>query len=289
MSHPPPPETLSSLLRTNSNKTITSPLVMVDMDNAELPGRRRTLLTKKVASTNSNNGGAPPAVGAGDNNNGDVNDGVDIITSSIVHNAHHKKPFKSWARGVLVRQICHSELATRYDRTDKILNTVTVTLTALSSSAIFAAVNPSVNNSFPGGKNYLSWAAGFVSVISTILQAVMRALSYASQAEQHKLAARQYTKARFRLEIICGNNYVDDGHLNTDKVAGWTREYEELLDSTPVLSQKQVLQKLDIILKAEDAGIWEKHQNDNEYHHDHEAAVDHFDEDFLEPLISRED
>ncbi len=293
----PPLEHISSLLRTSSSTRLASDprstsLIMADMGDAGqpqqdapvLPPPRRT--ARRSSSLLKNNGiGGVINAGGGFVDDDSADEGVDIITGNIVYNIHHKKPFKSWARGALIRQICHSELATWYERTDKILNTITVTLTAISSSAIFAAVNPSVDSSIPSGKNYLSWGAGFVAVISTILQAIMKALSYASLAEQHKLAARQFTKVRFRLEIICGNNYVDDGHVNTDKVAEWIREYEELLDSTPVVPQKLFISKLNTVMNIENNGFWKRDtENDNEA-----VVEDQFNEDFLEPLISNED
>ncbi len=206
-----------------------------------------TITTEPTASWGRegipNRAGAGAGAGAGD-----------IINSNIVHNKYHKRPIKSWARGIIIRQACHSKLATSYTQMDNRLNTLSVTLTALSSSAVFATINPTVDmtlNGIPNSKNYLAWGAGLIALASTVLQAIVKALNYATLAEQHRMATSQFTRLRFRLELVVGDHYVDDGNLNMEKLAEWTREYEDLLESTPVIPQDIFAKQRKLELNAE--------------------------------------
>ena len=38
--------------------------------------------------------------------------------------------------------------------------------------------------------------------------------------------------------MIVGENLVDDGFLNIEKLSEWTREYQDLLESAPVIPQE---------------------------------------------------
>ncbi len=235
-----------------------------------------TPLTTKHSEDITNKGGGGVSAGGGillqssaaTSNTGGItttNSGADIINSHIVHNKYHKRPIRSWARGIIIRQACHSKLATKYTRIDNWLNLISVTLTALSSSAVFATINPSIDmtlDGIPNSKNYLSWGAGLVAVTSTILQAIVKAMNFATLAEQHRMATRQLTKLRFRLELVVGDNFVDDGKLKMEKLAEWTREYEDLLDSAPIIPQDLFAEQRTLELETELE--WQKVQNDVE-------------------------
>jgi hypothetical protein len=111
------------------------------------------------------------------------------------------KPVNKWYRGLVVRQWCHSHLASNYLRYDLNLNTLSVALTAITSSAIFTSLSPasvasnvaeleldgdtttggSDINSYNSGAsnrlaNKLALAAGCIAAFNTILQAVMQTL-----------------------------------------------------------------------------------------------------------------
>ena len=157
----------------------------------------------------------------------------------LTSNKDHKKPIEAWQRGIITNQLCHSQLAEKYDLFDTILNTFSLTLTALSSSAIFVSVNPQVDAAFGGmwSKNLVSYVAGIISVVSTILQAVHMALQHVILAEQHRQATIALTKLRFHLELIVGDNVKDTGNLNYSDLNRWAREYKDALESAPVIPQ----------------------------------------------------
>ena len=128
-----------------------------------------------------------------------------------------------------------------YDQLDRILNTFSLTLTALSSSAIFASVNPQVISAVFGdtsSNNVVSYVVGIIAVVSTIPQAVHRALQHVLLAEKHKQATVALTKLRFRLEFITGDNVVDTGTLNYIYLNRWAKEYNDALESAPLIPQK---------------------------------------------------
>jgi hypothetical protein len=107
------------------------------------------------------------------------------------------KPVNKWYRGLVVRQWCHSHLASNYLRYDLNLNTFSVALTAISSSAIFTSLSPAamasdgaeleldgdsttdssdINSYNSGTSNRLALAAGCIAAFNTVLQAVMQTL-----------------------------------------------------------------------------------------------------------------
>jgi len=166
----------------------------------------------------------------------------------LTFNKDHKKPIDAWQRGIIISQKCHSQLAETFARSDRILNTFSLTLTALSSSAIFASVNPPDD----WGKNVISYVAGMIAVVSTILQAVHRALQHVLFAEQHKQAAIALTKLRFRLELIVGDNLKDTGNLNYRDLNEWARDYDDALESAPLIPQNYFDAARDIYFENED-------------------------------------
>ena len=166
----------------------------------------------------------------------------EALYEDLKFNKYHRKPLASWQRGIVIRQRCHIELSVHYDQLDRILNTFSLTLTALSSSAIFASANPQVSAAFgdTSSKNVVSYVAGIIAVVSTILQAVHRALQHVLLAEQNKQATVALTKLRFRLEFITGDNLVDTGTLNYIYLNRWAKEYNDALESAP-LNLKSIL------------------------------------------------
>jgi hypothetical protein len=115
------------------------------------------------------------------------------------------KPVNKWYRGLVVRQSCHSHLASDYLYRDLYMNTLSVALTAITSSAIFTSLSPAAAssssttsqqqeeivdidlngdattssdiNSYPiDTSNSLALAAGCIAALNTVLQAVMRTL-----------------------------------------------------------------------------------------------------------------
>jgi hypothetical protein len=185
--------------------------------------------------------------------NGDI---LDVLE----HNPVHKKPIQKWARAIAIRQTCHSKMADTFHRKDKFLNTISVSLNAITSSVIFTSIAPNlkpkskailavrgkedeitsdgvppVSVSFPF---VLSCTAGFISLVNTVLQAVGGCLNYAQLAEQHHTAFKLFTKMRYRLEIMVGSTYEDDGHIVASELKDWIHDYGEVLESAPIIPQE---------------------------------------------------
>eukprot|EP00532_Pseudo-nitzschia_australis_P009568 CAMPEP_0168238566 /NCGR_PEP_ID=MMETSP0140_2-20121125/20964_1 /TAXON_ID=44445 /ORGANISM="Pseudo-nitzschia australis, Strain 10249 10 AB" /LENGTH=149 /DNA_ID=CAMNT_0008172627 /DNA_START=367 /DNA_END=816 /DNA_ORIENTATION=+ len=123
-------------------------------------------------------------------------------------------------------------------------NTISVAITALTSSAIFTSL---VKNDHEGTKlsqagpsKYLALSAGILAALNTILQAIMKNMAYARRGESHLNAFKQYTKMRFKMENLVGDTvsyYHHDGVDNT-LLDEWVVKYEELLELEPIIPQE---------------------------------------------------
>eukprot|EP01083_Nonionella_stella_P195595 720401_1 len=181
---------------------------------------------------------------------------------NLKYNPSHKKPLGSWMKTICIRTNCHGRLAYKYDTVDKRMNTISVALTGISSSAIFASTSQSANGKSSGGislNDLISYVAGLIAVLSTILQAVHKSMAYAKLAEQHKIANKQLIKLRFRLEVIVGDNYDDDGGINFNNLTEWTQEFLDTLEAAPIIPQKIFKDE-----KEKISGKWEHHMAQKE-------------------------
>ena len=170
------------------------------------------------------------------------------------------KPIKKWYRGLIIRQSCHSHLASYYLKMERYLSTMSVALTAITSSAIFTSLSPSTptNNFYrvlgiaTNGTNVgddlnlfvddsmdfqskLAIAAGLIACANTVLQGITRTLKYGMRGEQHLRAYRDFSRLRFKLESIVGDQPKYSAHtLDTAKLQKWIEKYEEVLEESPV-------------------------------------------------------
>lgn len=195
----------------------------------------------------------------------------------IIHfNKRHRKPLSSWARAIAIRQTCHSIMADRYHYREKSLATISVALTALTSSAIFTSISPRIlsedtidhndvhhttvgdigmptlaaetdggtqDDSAAYARSTLSVNlasfAGMLAAVNTILQAVHKSLNYGQESEKHLIAFKQFTKMRYQLEGLVGNTYEDDGHIDEAALSAWVIAYGEVLESSPLIPQRE--------------------------------------------------
>lgn len=174
------------------------------------------------------------------------------------------KPIKKWYRGLIIRQSCHSHLASYYLKMERYLSTMSVALTAITSSAIFTSLSPSTptNNFYrvlgiaTNGTNVgddlnlfvddsmdfqskLAIAAGLIACANTVLQGITRTLKYGMRGEQHLRAYRDFSRLRFKLESIVGDQPKYSAHtLDTAKLQKWIEKYEEVLEESPIIPQK---------------------------------------------------
>jgi len=154
-----------------------------------------------------------------------------------------KKPIKQWYRSLVIRQSCHSRMAEDMINKDMYLNTLSVGLTAITSSAIFTSLAPSTDGGgikTSVGGHQLAMMAGVLAAINTVLQAVMKTVNYARKGEQHLNAFKGFTKMRFKLENLIGNpkRYENDEKINEKMLSRWIDKYEELIEMEPIIPEE---------------------------------------------------
>ena len=144
------------------------------------------------------------------------------------------KPLKTWYRSLVIRQSCHSQMAEELMAYDMYLNTISVAMTAVTSSAIFTSLVPS-----DGGGQILALSAGILAAFNTVLQAIMKTLAYNRRGEQHLAAFKMFTRMRFKMENLIGDrkSYTHHEGINDKMLNEWIEKYEELLESEPVIPQ----------------------------------------------------
>jgi len=215
---------------------------------------RRVL--KKPATSLDNNKPTPPATPPShDQKKLSVLQVCDMIHQNKRHSAmttetntstaiiKSKKPIKQWYRSLVIRQSCHSQLAEEMINKDMYLNTLSVGLTAITSSAIFTSLAPSTDGGgikTSGGGHQLAMMAGVLAAINTVLQAVMKTVNYARKGEQHLTAFKGFTKMRFKLENLIGNpkRYENDEKINEKMLSRWIDKYEELIEMEPIIPEE---------------------------------------------------
>jgi len=174
------------------------------------------------------------------------------------------KPIKKWYRGLIVRQSCHNRLASDFLARDTHLSTLSVVLTALTSSAIFVSLTPlasatgdelameleaststtissSISSSISSTAGASAWSqilavlAGTIAACNTVLQGITRTLYYGQRGERHLRAYREYSVLRFQLENIVGDKPRYAEHkVDRTRLEAWIRSYEEVLEESPV-------------------------------------------------------
>mmetsp|Transcript_62126 Transcript_62126/g.69558 ORF Transcript_62126/g.69558 Transcript_62126/m.69558 type:complete len:185 (-) Transcript_62126:32-586(-) len=154
-----------------------------------------------------------------------------------------KKPIKQWYRSLVIRQSCHSHMAEDMINKDMYLNTLSVGITAITSSAIFTSLAPSNDGGgikTSGGGTQLAMMAGILAAINTVLQAVMKTVNYARRGEQHLISFKGFTKMRFKLENLIGNpkRYENDEKINEKMLSRWIDKYEELIEMEPIIPEE---------------------------------------------------
>ena len=165
-------------------------------------------------------------------------------------------PFKSWYRGIIIKQACHSEKERYHAKRDQIINVACVCLTAITGSAIFGSINGDKE------QNWLITSAGVIALISTLLQAIHKALEDGVTAEKHRFALKHYTKIRIALETLIGdpNTFEKFGDISDKElysISAWVNDYQEKVEFIPNISP-------DLYEKHRDAyNQWGKETHDN--------------------------
>ena len=153
-----------------------------------------------------------------------------------------RKPLKNWHRKLVIKQSCRSLMAEDLMTKDMYYNTLSVGITAITFSAIFTSLAPSTGGGaidIATGGNALAVFAGVLAASNTILQAIMKTMNYARRGEQHRVAFKNFTKIRFKMEKLIGDskNYSHHEEFNEKYLNDWIEKYEELLDDEPIIPQ----------------------------------------------------
>ena len=168
------------------------------------------------------------------------------------------KPLKTWYRSLVIRQSCHSHMAEDMIAKDMYFNTISVAITAITSSAIFTSLVPSSPNSIEeaqtGGYNTLAILAGVLAAFNTVLQAIMKTMAYNRKGEQHLVAFKMFTRMRFKMENLIGDRKRYSHHEDIDDkmLSEWIEKYVELLESEPIIPQ-DILEEMSE--KEDNAGL----------------------------------
>ena len=149
-------------------------------------------------------------------------------------NSNSNKPIRKWYNNITVQQYCYGLLAEKYKRIDQNLTNIFFSLNTITYSMIFAVSSPLFSNESVNSA-FLVYFSGFISTGSTFLLATINYFKYGKLGEQHRLAHKICNTLRFRLENICGNNFVDDGKIDLEELNNWFKEYDEFLDSSPFI------------------------------------------------------
>jgi len=187
------------------------------------------------------------------------------------------KPIKKWYRGLIVRQSCHNRLASDFLARDTHLSTLSVVLTALTSSAIFVSLTPlasatgdelameleaststtTISSSISTAgvsawSQILAVLAGTIAACNTVLQGITRTLYYGQRGERHLRAYREYSVLRFQLENIVGDKPRYAEHkVDRTRLEAWIRSYEEVLEESPVRTYVRTLERCNKIMHME--------------------------------------
>ena len=197
---------------------------LVDKDKYSSPSRKPKQRSPGDGSINNSNGGYSESMISMAN--------FEEVQGEIV------KPLKIWYRSLVIRQSCHSHMAEELIAKDMYLNTISVAITAVTSSAIFTSLVPS-SGSQTGGYNSLAVMAGVLAAINTVLQAIVKTMAYNRRGEQHLNAFKMFTRMRFKMENLIGDKKVYSHHedINDTMLDEWIEKYEELLELEPIIPQ----------------------------------------------------
>lgn len=177
---------------------------------------------------------------------------------SIENNGGSCKPLKTWYRTLVIRQSCHSQMAEDFQQKDRRINTISVAITAITSSSIFSSLAPPDPNEKSSSYSFMALFAGVLAAVNTVILAIAKTCNYARKGENHLAAFKDYTRLRFKMENLVGDKqsyYHHDGIDDAD-LDKWIEKYTALLESEPIIPQ-DVFEEVEE--KEDNAGLkWTK-------------------------------
>jgi len=106
---------------------------------------------------------------------------------------------KSWHKGLRILQIGNFAASTYYAKLGKRFGVPVVITTSVVSSAIFATMGDSQHAQ-------IQLAAGFVSLLATVLSSLQTFLGYSERSSSHKEAAVGYGELRTEVQVLLASD-----------------------------------------------------------------------------------
>lgn len=106
---------------------------------------------------------------------------------------------KGWHKGLHILQKGNFTAATYYGKLGKRFGVPVVITTSIVSSAIFATIGNSEQTS-------IQLAAGFVSILATVLSSLQTFLGYSERSSNHKEAAVGYGELRTEVQVLLASS-----------------------------------------------------------------------------------
>lgn len=106
---------------------------------------------------------------------------------------------KGWHKGLRILQIGSFTASTYYGKLGKRFGVPVVITTSIVSSAIFATIGESQHSE-------ILLAAGFVSILATVLSSLQTFLGYSERSSSHKEAAVGYGELRTEVQVLLASD-----------------------------------------------------------------------------------
>lgn len=120
--------------------------------------------------------------------------------STTINTSEKKEELlEGWHKGLRILQIGNFTASTYYGKLGKRFGVPVVITTSIVSSAIFATI---------GESQYfaIQLAAGFVSILATVLSSLQTFLGYSERSSSHKEAAVGYGELRTEVQVLLASD-----------------------------------------------------------------------------------
>jgi len=138
-----------------------------------------------------------------------------------------------WRRRIKICVMSHEYLATTYNKFSRWMICLSVTLSAIVTSTIFASDDCDASHT-------LHWVGGILAALTTIVQALSAKLGHAELAERHQAAVRQHLRLRTRLnemDRVCQLPVTKkDGEMQK-RWQEWINDFVQATDDAPVIKK----------------------------------------------------
>jgi hypothetical protein len=133
---------------------------------------------------------------------------------------------KGWLRGLRILQKGNFNAATYYSKLGKRFGVPVVITTSIVSSAIFATLGTQCKE--------IQIAAGFISILATILASLQTFLGYAERSSSHKEAAVGYGELRTEVQVLLTCDLMAVPNLD-ERIESIRKRWSALDKASPTL------------------------------------------------------